>query len=223
VSTPPLPPGATAPGTKAATRSAPPTGPESVRNDRAGPPSPRRSGRSLVRRASVARSSAPSRDPDRAQRGRWRSRRQPAVSVARWQEAPRSEPLFVAVVGALGVAAAGAMVDPHCDATTGPRRADKPRPDRSRPSRRRRRVRDRLCREGVVRRQRSARSLGRHSDRELVAGQQAKATPTTCAVSARCREVGGTPGVRVAPAEQVCRAAHLGAAGCFARHAAGSR
>jgi hypothetical protein len=66
---------------------------------------------SLVRRASVARSSAPSRDPDRAQRGRWRSRRQPAVSVARWQEAPRSEPLFVAVVGALGVTAAGAMVD----------------------------------------------------------------------------------------------------------------
>ena len=60
---------------------------------------------SLVRRASVARSSAPSRDPDRAQRGRWRSRRQPAVSVARWQEAPRSEPLFVAVVGALGVTA----------------------------------------------------------------------------------------------------------------------
>jgi hypothetical protein len=40
------------------------------------------------------------------------SRRQPAVSFARWQETPCIEPLFVVVVGALGVAAARAMVDP---------------------------------------------------------------------------------------------------------------
>jgi hypothetical protein len=39
------------------------------------------------------------------------SRRQPAVSFARWQKTPCIEPLLVAIVGALGVAAVRAMVD----------------------------------------------------------------------------------------------------------------